>query len=143
MKQLLFVIFFILSLDLTHAQKQPSDSTNYPKSVVEQAIIMGNSFVQGDYSTFVQFANPSFVTLSGGKQNVIMQMQQNAKDLQEMKSSFLSVTFDEPTNIVQFGTELQCVLVQLATMKIPTGKLITKSPIIAISADKGLHWSFL
>jgi len=60
-----------------------------------------------------------------------------------MKSSFLSVTFDEPTNIVQLGTELQCVLVQLATMKIPTGKLITKSPIIAISANKGLHWSFL
>ena len=70
-------------------------------------------------------------------------MQKSARDLQEMNSSFLSVTFSEPTKIVQLGTEWQCILVQLATVKIPTGKLIIKSPSIAISADKGLHWSFL
>jgi len=143
MKQLLKVTFFILFLGLIHVQAQSGDSTNYFKSVIEQAMIMGNSYVQKDYSTFVQFANPSWIAQSGGKQNIIAQMQQYEKELQDMKSSFLSVTFSEPTKIVNLGTELQCILVQLAIMKIPTGKLITKSPVIAISADKGVHWSFL
>lgn len=119
------------------------DSTFYRKSVVEQAAMTGNALITKDYSTFVKFIHPSILSLSGGKQKMIAQLQKGIKEMEENGTSFSSVEFGTPDQILHAKGELQCIVTQYLTMKVPNGKLLVKSALIAVSTDKGRQWLFI
>jgi len=55
----------------------------------------------------------------------------------------LNVTIGEPSKIITYGNELQCILPQTIEMKVPNGRLFSKSTLIVISTDNGKNWFFI
>ena len=134
------LLFFLCGMCCAQSLR---DSTFYQKSVVEQATITGNALIKKDYATFVKFIHPSILSLSGGNQKMIAQLQKGIKEMEENGTSFSSVEFGIPGQILQAKGELQCIVTQRLTMKMPNGKLLVKSAMIAVSADKGHQWLFI
>lgn len=57
--------------------------------------------------------------------------------------SFDSITFDSPAKILRVGKELQTTIVQHTDVKVPDGRAVSTSTLIAISTDNGAHWTFI
>jgi len=111
-------------------------------SVKQQAEEMGNALVRKDYKAFVAFAYPAIVQEMGGPQKMTTAIGQQMKAM-ESAAEILSISYGEPSSIIKEGKELQCTIPQQLTLKTPQGKVLTKSTLIAISQDEGLHWYFV
>lgn len=56
---------------------------------------------------------------------------------------FLNATLGNPSEIITINNELQCTLPQNIEMKVPNGRLVSQSTLIAISSNGGENWYFI
>jgi len=143
MKHLGIIILFSLFIGACNGQTKTADSSNYSKTVKEQAETMGQLLLKKDFKSFAKFTYPKIVEMMGGEQKMIEVMEKGSKEMESEGTSFLNVTIGEPTKIITMENELQCMLQQTIEMKVPNGRLITKSTLIAISTDNGKNWYFV
>lgn len=118
-------------------------SSIQPPAVKAQAMKMGQALIDGDYKTFVHYANPALVKMSGGADQLAAQL---SKVMGQMKQSGVVVTsvrLGSVSKVVTSGKELQCTVEQHTQMKVPDGKMENMTTLIAISADGGKSWTFL
>jgi hypothetical protein len=111
--------------------------------VKEQAAAMGQALVQGQYKTFAHYIYPGLVKMMGGEDKMAAQMETIVGGMKQKGMVFLSVKFDEPSAIVHSGVELECTVTQHTEIKVPDGRAVATSTLIAISTDKGVHWGFV
>jgi hypothetical protein len=50
---------------------------------------------------------------------------------------------DEPSKIVKSGKEMQATVTQHTEIKLPQGRLVSISTLIAVSTDNGINWTFI
>ena len=127
-----------------HSQpKLPAESTSLTARMQEQANTMGQAFLKGDYQTFAKYTYPALLRAMGGASRMAATLTQTINDMQAKGMSFNSVVVDSPTKIVKSSNELQCTLQQHTTVKLPNGRAVATSTLIAISEDNGQNWFFV
>lgn len=141
MKQLTSLLFFSLFISIGFAQTQPA--SEYNQTIKKQAETMGQALLKKDFTTFVQFAHPAILTMAGGKQKMVEGLSQGLKAMEAQGGGILNVAVGEPSRVLTTKDGLQCTLPQVMDLKVPNGKLVSKSTLIAVSTDKGANWYFI
>ena len=104
---------------------------------------MAQLIITKDNEHFVDKLYPELITMIGGKEKMVALLTQQYAALQEKGMSIDSARFLNPNPIISSGKELQTTLTEILVLKIPKGRMVTKSTLIAISKDQGITWYFL
>ena len=135
------ILFFIISVG--YAQNNAIADETLTTQAKEQANLMGQAFIKGDYQTFNRYTYPALVKAMGGTNKIAATLTQTVNDMHAQGMEFVSIAVDNPSKIVKNNGELQCTLQQHTTLKLPKGKGIATSTLIAVSEDGGKHWYFI
>ena len=104
---------------------------------------MGRLLLSKDYNSFTKYTYPRIIQLMGGKQKFIDRISTEAKNMESKGYKLSKVSFDDPSEIIVNNKELQCTIVETLEVKVPRGRLISKSTLIAVSSDGGKNWYFI
>ncbi|SFH20626.1 hypothetical protein [Pedobacter insulae] len=140
MKQIAAMFLFLLFLGVCKGQTKTVD---YSTTIKEQAGIMGHLLLKKDFNSFCRYTYPSIIDMMGGKQKMVEIMEKGSIAMQSEGTTFVDVTFGDPSKIIAVGNELQFTVPQTIEMKVPNGRLTTQSTLIAISINKGKNWYFV
>jgi len=141
MKYLLIIM--VLGARLGYSQSNLRNKPSIYVRIQEQANIMGQAFLKGDYQTFFKYTYPAIVSAMGGEGRMSTVLANSASSMKTQGMNFDNITFDSPSKIVQSGNEFQCTLQQHTTIKLANGRAVATSTLIAISKDGGKNWSFV
>ncbi len=125
------------------AETKTDTSSSYSAVILEQANTMGQLLLKKDFKPFVKFTYPKIVEMMGGEEKMIGILEKSFTEMESSGTGFLKVAMAEPTPVISVGNELQGTLQQTIEMKLPVGKVVTKSTLIAISGDNGKNWQFV
>lgn len=139
MKQITTIFFVLLFVTICNGQTK----NDYSKTIKEQTEMMGQFFLEKDFMSFSKYTYPKIIEMMGGKHKMVEAMEMVLEEMTSNGTDFLNITFGEPSKIITVGSELQCTVPQTIEMKIPEGKLISNSTLIAISIDNGKNWYFV
>jgi hypothetical protein len=114
-----------------------------PQNIKQQAGKMAQAFISGDYKTFVSYTYKPMVQGTGGAAKMEQSLAKVVNDMKLKGMSFNNITFDEPSTIVKSGKELQATIAQHTDIKVPNGRAVSTSTLIAISTDNGVNWTFI
>jgi hypothetical protein len=131
-------VMFVFATFTSYAQVKEA-----PLNLKLQSLKMGSAFVSGDYKTFANYTYPLILKSMGGTAKMAAVLTKNTNDMKAQGMSFSNITFDEPSKIVKSGKELQATIVQHAEIKLPQGRLVSTSTLIAVSIDNGVNWTFI
>lgn len=120
-----------------------SQGTDVERNIKLQANRMARAFISGDFKTFVKYNYEPMVRGGGGSEIVEERLAKVATDMKSNGMSFNGITFEEPSKIIRSGQELQATIVQHTDIKVPNGRVISTSTLIAISLDNGVNWTFV
>jgi hypothetical protein len=113
------------------------------QTLMEQATKMGQIFISGDYKSFARFTYPKIVAMMGGENNLAAELTKVTKDMKAKGMAFSDITFDQVSKIIKSGNELQCTVLQHTEIKLPSGRAVSTSTLIAISTNNGNNWTFV
>jgi hypothetical protein len=116
--------------------------TDY-KNLKSQAEEGSKAFVGGDYGKLADLTYPKLVELIGGRAKMIAYIEKQIAEMKAQGAEVISVSFDDPTQVIKIGGELFAVLPDTLKMKVPDGILVGKSFMLGISGDNGEHWTFV
>lgn len=131
-----FTIFF--SIFTSHAQVKEA-----PQNLKQQVIKMGSAFISGNYNAFANYTYPLILKSMGGPSKMAALLTKTTDDFKSHGMSFSNITFDESSKIIKSGKELQATIAQHTEIKLPQGRLISTSTLIAVSTDNGVSWTFI
>lgn len=140
MKQTLSIIFFLFYLTISYSQIKTID---HSVKIRENAETMAQALLKKDYNSFVPFTYPKLIEMMGGKEKMVAQITKEFNQMNADGFDFLNITFGNPSEIITINKELQCTLPQNFEIKIPGGRLISQSTLIAISNNSGKSWYFI
>jgi hypothetical protein len=139
MKSLLMILLFWITV-FTQSYGQVKEAS---QNIKQQANKMAQAFIRGDYKTFVLYNYKPMVQGSGGATKMEQSLAKVVNDMKLKGMSFNNITFDEPSKIVKSGKELQATIAQHTHIKVPNGRAVSTSTLIAISTDNGNNWTFI
>jgi hypothetical protein len=112
-------------------------------AIKKQAEQMGAALVKKDYNTFVSFSYPLIQEQMGGKEKMSASIEQQMQGMEKGGIKIVSISYDEPSDPVKAGKELQCTITQKMVMQLHQGKILAKGTLIGISQDQGKKWYFV
>jgi hypothetical protein len=136
MKKGLLIFLVLITSTLTFAQTEN-------KNLNLQLGEMKKYFLEEDYKNFSKYVYPKVIKMMGGLTNMIKKTEEANDKLKNDGYTFTDMSYTNTTKILNKNGEMQYSLIQLITMQTPTGKVVAENTLIAISKDKGLHWTFL
>jgi hypothetical protein len=134
------LVFVGVSILTSSANGQVKDAG---QNLKQQAIRMGTAFTGADYKTFANYTYPLILRSMGGASKMIEVLNRTTQDMKAKGIIFSQVSFDDPSKIVKSGTELQATISQHTEIKLPQGRMVNTSTLIAVSADNGINWTFI
>jgi len=134
-------LLILQTLDILGQSKSQNELSN-PRVIV-QANEMGNAFLKEDYKIFAKYTYPAMLNSMGGESRMATALANNANSMKMQGMIFDNITFDKPSKIIKNDNELQCTLQQHTTIKLPSGRAVATSTLIAISKDGGKNWLFV
>jgi hypothetical protein len=132
----------ILVLLLLTISTQVFAISKMQQGVINQANKMANAYLSKHYITYAQFAynrNPS----PKADTDLAELVEKHIADMHQQKNDILSMSFSQPTDIINQGGLLQCAVPVKIVTRIGGGTLTRYTNMIAISRDKGKHWKFM
>jgi hypothetical protein len=136
-------LILLVGLASCNNETKPAEKENDSKAIKEQAELMGKLLLSKDFKSFAKYTYPKILDMLGGEEKMIATLENGSKEMEAQGMGILSVTVGEPSAIITAGKELQCTLPETLEMKVPNGKLKTKSTLIGISNDNGKNWYFI
>lgn len=140
MKQIATIFLFLFFCSSFNGQTNVED---YSSKIKRQAKKMGKLLLKGNFASFSNYTYPAIVEKMGGKEKMVEILKKGTMKMKSEGTAFLKVSFGEPSKIISIENELQCTMPQSIEMKVPNGKLISNSTLIAISLDNGKKWYFV
>src|SRR5688572_33189508 len=122
---------FLLTL-LTTAAFGQVDS----KVIKEQAELTAKALLNDDYETIIKFTYPKVIELVGGRDRMISLIKKGKIEMGQQGISFDKVTIGKPSKALIAGDEIHCLIPQTVYMKVPKGKIKSKTHLLAVSRDK-------
>lgn len=140
-----FIILFNLLLITTticYGQTSTSTENPYAKLILQQANLMGNALIKGDYDTFCKYTHPAIIKGVGGKKEMIKSIIELNSTMKQQGASMDGFIINNPSKIIKSRNELQCTLRQRVNMTFGKKRGYSLSTLVAISADGGKNWLF-
>jgi hypothetical protein len=131
---------FRLVILLTFSLKLSAQDT---VSLKRTANIIARATEQGDYKTVVDNTYPKLIGMAGGKEVMVGMADSSMKKLQKSGITIAGLKIGNLGAFYKAGTEIHCLVPDTLTLKIPGGRAIAKSYLLAISEDGGKVWSFI
>ena len=113
------------------------------ESIETQANRMIKLLKEKDYPGFMNTLYPKYIENFGGKDKMLQFLNNTWGQLDKQSVMIDSVTFSKPNKIIDTGNELQTTIYETLKVHGPSGKMIIKSTVIAISSDNGESWYFI
>ncbi|MHA7060248.1 hypothetical protein ACWGOQ_0023705 [Aquimarina sp. M1] len=140
MKKIFKVTLSFILLICTNSYGQ----NKYNEVIISEANKMISSLKEKDYQTLINdYTYPKLLELSGGNTNMLNQITTQIKRMEDGGARISDVAIGEPKKIFVAGDELHCLVPQKLVLKVPKGKVITNSFLLAISRNNGEKWYFL
>ena len=140
MKQL--TLFLFLSFYITSCNSQTTKN-EYENKIQEQGEKMAKSLIENDFNSFSNYTHPKIIEMIGGKEQLVKTLEKGMKEMRSEGIEFISITIGNPSQIYKIESELQCTVPQSIEMKVPDGRIVANSTLIAISNDNGKNWYFI
>lgn len=134
---LFFIVFFYSS---TFGQ---SKNIDHALIIKEQAEEMVQWLLKKDFRSFCKYTYPKIIEMMGGQQKMVEFLEKSSKEMKSEGVEFLNITIGNPSDVIIVGNELQCTVPQTLEVKVPNGRVISQSTLIAISKDNGKQWYFV
>ena len=131
-------LVFVLTLSTTFAFGQEAKNR-----IKEQAELTATALLQNDYETLIEHTYPGVIEAIGGRDKMISIIKDGRVEMERQGISFESVTIGDPTETVEAGDEIHCLIAQTISLKVPKGRMQSESYLLAISRDGGTHWFFI
>ena len=136
---LAFVFVFVLA---ACNKMESSEPLTPAKAIITAAEKANKAVIDRDYATFAKYTHPKILEMLGGEQKFKDMTEKSAKQMEADGAKFIAITNGEPGKIITKDGELQSTLPQTIEIKIPQGKVKTKTTLIAVSKDNGKNWVF-
>ena len=137
LKRLSFIVFILVTFA---SYAQVKEATQNIKKQSEQ---MGAAFIRGDYATFAKYTYSKLLAAMGGVNKMTTALTKVTNDMKSKGMSFNNITFGEPSKIIKSGKELQATIAQHTDIRVPNGRAVSTSTLIAISTDNGISWTYI
>lgn len=138
----LIILFNLLLITNVICYGQNSIGNPYTKQLLQQANLMGDALIKGDYDTFCKYTHPSVIKGVGGKNEMIKSIVGLNKTLKQQGASIDGFAMNNPGKIIKMNNELQCTLQQRVNITFGKKKGFYSSTLIALSTDGGKNWLF-
>ncbi|MES2765904.1 MAG: hypothetical protein V4642_08555 [Bacteroidota bacterium] len=135
---------FVFVLVISACNKMESSEPVTPaQAITSAAENLNRAVLNNDYDTFAKYTHPKIVEALGGEAKFKELTEQGAKRMQSDSAKFISISNGTPGKIITVNGELQTTIPQTVEVKIPTGKVKSKTTLIAVSKDDGKNWLFV
>jgi hypothetical protein len=114
-----------------------------PQVVKQKAGEVGHAFLTGDYAKVADLTYPKIVEALGGREKMIATTDAEMKKLKAKGISFKSYAAKDPGEFHTEAGHTFTVVPTVVEMTIPGGRAVSKSFLLAISADGGKRWTFV
>ena len=104
---------------------------------------MANFLMKEDYQSFVKYNHPQITEMMGGTKKMVNALEKMINEMKSQGASFSSIKFGQPFEFIRTEYEFQCLIPQTLEVKVPNGKMVTVSALIAVSMDEGKNWFFI
>lgn len=111
--------------------------------VRQQAQILGDAIIKGDYQTVIDHTYPGVIDMVGGKDKMLQATTQAMGGLKDQGITIEKLTVGHASQFYKAGTQIHCLLPETLRMKLPNGHAIAQSYILAVSSDGGKTWSYM
>ncbi|GEO11121.1 hypothetical protein [Segetibacter aerophilus] len=132
-------VYHVTFINASSAQKATSPATNLKR----QAEQMVNFFSTGDLDKFSKFTYPKVIQMIGGETKMISVLKKEMDSWESQGIRIDSVSVGDVSKIVKAGNELHSLITQRLVMKVPGGRMVKNSFLLAISPNNGANWYFL
>lgn len=139
----LFVGCFVLLIVFGYAQSKTVDTVVARKALMASADSMATLFVRGDIKQYVHYVHPTVVKAMGGENKMISYLDSMVKSLAPQGVEFKNVRIEMGSKLFMVNKQLQAYVTQVQELKVPKGRLIATSYLIAVSNDAGRNWFFV
>jgi hypothetical protein len=139
MKRLILLSYFVALLTYeTSAQ-------DHKPLIKHTAELLGDATVRKDYSAVADYTYPKFIEAVGGRDSLLSAIKQQFDKLKSQGSELIirSVTIGEPGDEALINSVLYSVVPEAVVLEVKGVKYSITGSLIAISSDRGQHWSFL
>ncbi|MFI5171352.1 MAG: hypothetical protein ACHQFW_03125 [Chitinophagales bacterium] len=137
MKKILIIVLTSISSFSVYSQ------TELQGHIKSQAEIMVNAFMHEQYDLLLDYTYPKIFAVTGGREVMRSLIEEMMTDLKTQGITVDSAKVGEAGPIYTAGSELHAIINQYVYMKIPDGKMISESSLLAISMDKGSKWYYI
>jgi hypothetical protein len=79
----------------------------------------------------------------GGKDKMINLISKEMQRIEDQGVVFLELSIGEPEEVYKAGEEIHCLVPQKVILENNDGKIISRSHLLAVSADLGKNWYFV
>ena len=139
----LFVLILTFTLSGPATAQSKADTAAILKNMLMQADTVGNLFINKEIDKFVAKMDPRLLKAIGGEEKMHEALQKIYDDLSNDSIAFTHASFSKPSAIVMSGKEMQCTLHEDIEMKTPDTVKTINALMLAMSQDKGKHWTFV
>jgi hypothetical protein len=98
---------------------------------------------EGDFEKFVDYTHPRVVKRVGGKAAMVAMLKGGLAQMERDGTGFLDAVVDESEEPRQVAGWLVAIVPTHVTMKVPGGRLLIESQLLAFSEDQGKTWVFI
>ena len=141
MKKITAIIFILVMSMSSGYQAFASDLTK--NKVKAEAGKIAQAMANNDFETVVSYTYPLIIEKMGGKEQAIARLKQGSMQMKEKGYKIGLATIGDPEKIEQAGSLMYALVPQTSPIKVPEGKLISESYLLAVSENNGEKWYFI
>jgi hypothetical protein len=124
------------------AQAASTPSKQYPDAKT-QANQLNDAVLSGDYEKAADLTYPKLIQLIGGRAKYLAVLKGGMNETQSDRFRIISTVSDDPTDIIEVGSDVYAILPTTIKIKVAEGILVGQSSLIGVSTDRGEHWTFV
>ena len=140
MKNTTFITIFLIAVLYSYNSYGQNE---YSTTIKLEAETMVESLKEKDFESLMHYTYPRLIELAGGKDILSKRVSESLNQMENDGVMIIDAIIGEPENTFIAGEELHCLVPQEIVMRVPNGKLISNSFLLAISKDNGKSWYFL
>ena len=123
-------------------QSTSTASKQYPNAKA-QANQLNDAVLSGDYEKAADLTYPKLIELIGGRAKYLAVLKGGMNETQSDRFRIISTVSDDPTDIIEIGSDVYAILPTTMKIKVAEGILVGQSSLIGVSNDRGEHWTFV
>lgn len=139
MKKLLMALIALTVLFIN----QPTFAGEFKEKIAAEARKAAEAVLKSDFKTTADYTHPKVIEEIGGREKMILVMEDGDKKMRADGMQFESVDIGQPAQISENGNIVSALVPETVYLKVPQGYLKTESQLVAVSENKGEQWYFI